>query len=106
MRSCRGSDSSRRARPTALGRPPPPPAGPSATVPGERLKPPGSTYWFGTDTFGRDIFTRILYGSRISLQVGIISVGIALLIGVTLGLLAGYYGGVVDALIMRLIDVM
>jgi peptide/nickel transport system permease protein len=79
---------------------------PVAITPRERLKPPNSTYWFGTDSFGRDIFTRILYGSRISLQVGLISVGIALVIGVTLGLLAGYNGGVIDGLIMRMIDVM
>lgn len=81
-------------------------ADPYAIIPKERLKPPGTTYWFGTDAFGRDIFTRILYGSRISLQVGIISVGIALVLGVVLGLLAGYNGGLVDGVIMRLIDVM
>jgi peptide/nickel transport system permease protein len=81
-------------------------ADPIAITPAERLKPPSTTYWFGTDDFGRDIFTRILYGSRISLQVGIISVGIALVIGVTLGLLAGYYGRFIDGLIMRIIDVM
>jgi peptide/nickel transport system permease protein len=81
-------------------------ADPFVIVPKERLKPPGAEYWFGTDTFGRDIFTRILYGSRISLQVGIISVGIALVLGVVLGLLAGYNGGFVDGLIMRMIDVM
>lgn len=79
---------------------------PVAISPAERLKPPSAAYWFGTDAFGRDIFTRIVFGSRISLQVGIISVGIALVVGVTLGLLAGYYGGLVDTLIMRFIDVM
>ena len=81
-------------------------ADPYAVTARERLKPPGAEYWFGTDTFGRDIFTRILYGSRISLQVGLISVVIALFVGVTLGLLAGYNGGLIDGLIMRMIDVM
>jgi ABC-type dipeptide/oligopeptide/nickel transport system permease subunit len=77
-----------------------------------RFKPPawapgGSvTYLLGTDNVGRDIFSRILHGSRISLSVGIAAVGISLLIGVTLGLLSGFLGGRADAIIMALVDIM
>ncbi len=72
----------------------------------ERLEPPSQTHLLGTDNFGRDILSRILYGARISLRVGFISVGIAAAIGLTLGLTAGYYGGRVDAVVMRLMDVL
>src|SRR5687768_12983932 len=54
---------------------------PIEIVPSERLQPPSATYWFGTDSFGRDIYTRIVYGAQISLRVGIISVAIATLLG-------------------------
>ena len=66
---------------------------------------PSWEHWFGTDSFGRDILSRILYGARISLLVGIASQGIAFSLGVAMGLVSGYYGGKVDALIMRLADV-
>lgn len=78
---------------------------PVAITPGERLKPPSLENWFGTDAFGRDIFTRVVYGGRISLRVGIISVVIAAGLGVTAGLIAGYFGGRTDNLIMRLVDI-
>ncbi|MCF8000613.1 MAG: ABC transporter permease [Halanaerobiales bacterium] len=71
-----------------------------------RYQAPSSEYLLGTDEMGRDILSRIIYGSRISLQVGLFSIGIALVTGVFLGLLAGYYGGVLDMLIMRVMDVM
>ena len=79
---------------------------PIQITPALRLRPPDAEHWFGTDDFGRDVFTRIAYGARLSLQVGVISVVLAASIGVTLGIIAGYYGGWIDALIMRLIDVM
>jgi peptide/nickel transport system permease protein len=74
--------------------------------PGSRLEAPSSTYWLGTDELGRDIFSRLVYGARISLQVGIIAVGIALVIGGVLGLLSGYYVGLVDSLVQRLVDIL
>lgn len=66
---------------------------------------PSAAHWFGTDDLGRDIFTRILYGGRYSLSIGIISVGFALVIGVVIGTIAGYFGGMVDNLIMRFLDI-
>lgn len=71
----------------------------------ERLKEPSDKNLLGTDQFGRDLLTRIIYGSRVSIKVGVISVGIAVVIGVFLGLISGYYGGVVDKIIMRLVDI-
>ena len=65
----------------------------------------GNTYWLGTDDQGRDVFSTILYGSRVSLFVGFAAVGLAMLMGVTLGLIAGYRGGAVDAVIMRIADI-
>lgn len=70
------------------------------------LSPPGSTHLLGTDDLGRDVFARMLYGSRVSLSVGFVAVGIALLIGITVGSLAGYFGGKVDAVLMRFVDIM
>lgn len=71
-----------------------------------RLQPPGMVHLLGTDDLGRDVLTRILYGARISLLVGFVAVGIATLIGILLGALAGYYGGWIDSVIMRFVDVM
>lgn len=72
----------------------------------QRLQGPSSEHWLGTDQFGRDLFTRILYGGRLSLAVGVVSVAIALGIGGTMGLFAGYYGGVVENVLMRIADVL
>lgn len=69
------------------------------------LESPSTEHWLGTDIQGRDVWARLVYGARISIAVGVISQGIALLLGVALGLLAGYYGRWVDELIMRLADV-
>ncbi len=65
---------------------------------------PGGAHWLGTDDLGRDVLSRLIYGSRVSLQVGIIAVGIAVTVGVSLGLLAGYAGGFVDTVITRFTD--
>jgi len=70
------------------------------------LEPPSSTYVFGTDWSGRDIFSRVLYGGRWSLSIGVIAVGLAVLIGVPLGAVAGYFGGWTDELIMRIVDIL
>jgi peptide/nickel transport system permease protein len=69
-------------------------------------KAPSAQHWFGTDDLGRDILVRVIYGARASLMAGAISVGIALAIGVPFGLLAGYRGGFIDALISRITDAM
>jgi oligopeptide transport system permease protein len=68
--------------------------------------PPSAEHWLGTDTFGRDLMTRILYGGRISLLVGFIATAVALVIGVTYGAIAGYAGGKIDAFMMRLVDIL
>jgi len=69
------------------------------------LQPPNAQHWFGTDIQGRDVWARLVYGARVSLSVGILSQGIALTLGVILGLVAGYYGRWIDELVMRLADV-
>jgi ABC-type dipeptide/oligopeptide/nickel transport system permease subunit len=72
---------------------------------GAQLLPPSPSHWMGTDVQGRDVWSRLLHGARVSLAVGFVSQTIALALGVTLGLIAGYYGRWVDELIMRLADV-
>jgi peptide/nickel transport system permease protein len=70
------------------------------------LMPPSSQHLLGTDPLGRDVLSRIIYGSQVSLKVGFVAVGLATLIGLLVGALAGYYGGWVDQLLMRLVDLM
>lgn len=70
------------------------------------LSPPSSAHPFGTDELGRDLFSRMIWGSRASLKVGFIAVGIAITIGIFIGAIAGYYGGKVDAILMRFVDIM
>ncbi|MBZ7926535.1 ABC transporter permease [Ensifer adhaerens] len=72
----------------------------------EQFLPPSTTFWLGTDNFGRDLLTRILYGARISLIVGIVPSFISLMIGAVLGIISGYFGGRIDFIIMRLADMM
>lgn len=82
------------------------PYAPDETHPNWRLYPPNEYFLMGTDEFGRDILSRVIFGSRISLEVGLIAVGLALVLGSLLGLLAGYYGGWVDNLTMRAMDIL
>src|SRR5712692_2230174 len=77
---------------------------PDEIHPLDSLTPPSRAYLLGTDDLGRDVLSRIVYGARVSLMVGAIAIGIAALVGVPLGLLAGYQGGRVDRLIMRVMD--
>jgi peptide/nickel transport system permease protein len=71
-----------------------------------KLKPPFDTYYLGTDYFGRDILSRLLYGARISLVIGIASTGIALVIGSAIGIIAGWYGGRLDIIVMQTMDML
>ena len=71
-----------------------------------QFKPPSSSHWFGTDVHGRDVLTRMFFGARISLLVGIVGAAVALVIGVTWGAVAGYVGGRADGIMMRFVDVL
>lgn len=70
------------------------------------LSPPSKTHLLGTDELGRDLLSRIIWGSRVSLKVGFVAVGIAIMIGISIGAIAGFYGGRVDAVLMRFVDIM
>ncbi|MCA0144931.1 ABC transporter permease [Blastococcus sp. LR1] len=82
------------------------PAGPNDIDVGARLQPPSGEHLFGTDDLGRDIFSRVILGAAVSLRVGLLAVGIALVIGSVIGLLAGYYGRWVDDVLMRFMDML
>ncbi|MDB5846486.1 MAG: binding-protein-dependent transport system inner rane component, partial [Rhodoferax sp.] len=71
-----------------------------------RLEPPSAEFWLGTDSYGRDVLSRLIFGSRVSLLVGVVAILIAMGIGSALGILAGYVGGLVDQLVMGLVDVL
>src|SRR5262245_30052547 len=70
----------------------------------QRLKPPGAQFYLGTDNLGRDVFSRIIYGARISVTVGFGAVTLSILLATTLGVTSGYFGGKVDVLVQRLVD--
>ncbi|MBV8349627.1 MAG: ABC transporter permease, partial [Mycolicibacterium sp.] len=72
----------------------------------DALRPPSGTHWFGTDELGRDIFSRVLVATQASMLVAVASVAFAFAVGVTIGVISGYRGGVVDAVLMRVVDVM
>lgn len=69
------------------------------------LAEPSSVHWFGTDELGRDYFTRVLYGARVSLIVGVLAMVTSVFIGVTVGMISGYFGGSVDSICMRIVDI-
>lgn len=82
------------------------PYDPSAIDVHNVLSPPSKEHPIGTDELGRDLLSRIIWGSRVSLKVGFVAVGIAILIGIVIGALAGFYGGLIDAVLMRFVDIM
>jgi peptide/nickel transport system permease protein len=84
---------------------PPVPYSPIATSLDSRLERPSHRHWMGTDELGRDVFARVLYGTGISLKVGLVATGISLVIGLFIGALAGYYGGVMDVLLSRILEI-
>jgi peptide/nickel transport system permease protein len=81
------------------------PYGPLQLAPVDRLKAPSAAHWMGTDDFGRDLFSRMLFATRVDLSIALSAVSLAALIGVALGVLAGYFRGVLDEVIMRVMDV-
>ncbi len=82
------------------------PYDPGQTNISKKLSPPSLEHYLGTDHLGRDLFTRMLYGSQISLSVGFVAVAISIFIGILIGSISGYYGGWVDSLLMRFVDIM
>lgn len=78
---------------------------PLALNPGEMLMPPSAQHLFGTDNFGYDVFSRVIYATRLDLLIGVASAGLPFIVGSTLGLVCGYYGGKFDAVMMRVLDV-
>ncbi|MBM3470153.1 MAG: ABC transporter permease [Armatimonadetes bacterium] len=81
------------------------PYGPADSDLVKTLQPPSRAHWMGTDQLGRDLFTRILYGARVSLTIGLVTVGVSGVLGLVVGLISGYLGGLTDVVLMRLVDV-
>ena len=81
------------------------PYDPTAVSPNEIFQPPSVRHWLGTDQFGRDMLSRLIYGTHISMSLGVVSVSLSVLISLPLGIVSGYYRGVLDAVLMRLMDV-
>ncbi len=79
---------------------------PSAINLQNAFSPPSAEYWFGTDQLGRDVFSRVLYGGQVSLLVGFVATGVAVIIGVIYGSISGYVGGIADSVMMRFVDIM
>ncbi len=82
------------------------PRDPAAINAYQVLLPPSASHWMGTDELGRDVFSRVIFGTRISLYVGFVAVGIAMAIGTLVGLVSGFYGGWFDSILMRFVDIM
>jgi peptide/nickel transport system permease protein len=83
-----------------------PPYNPLAISPGHALAPPGPGHWFGTDQFGRDVFSRVLYGIGIDVVIGLVVAALALTLGSMVGIASGYLGGWIDDVVMRVVDIM
>ena len=79
---------------------------PFATSPKDRLMAPSSAHWLGTDAMGRDVLTRLFYGARIALQIGVLIILFEGLIGILMGVLSGFFGGIIDSIVMRLVDIL
>lgn len=82
------------------------PHDPTALIPGAVLRPPSAAHLFGTDELGRDVLSRVIAGARISLQIGIVTISIALVLGTLIGIVAGFYGGLVDGALMAVMEVL
>lgn len=79
---------------------------PTATVPADRLLPPSVSHWFGTDELGRDLYSRVVHGSTLTIAATLLAIAIALVAGLSLGILSGFVGGAVDSITMRVVDVL
>ncbi|GAC43454.1 permease component [Paenibacillus popilliae ATCC 14706] len=82
------------------------PYDPNKIVVTERLLPPSAAHWFGTDDYGRDYLARALYGGRVSLSVGFLAMAIAVIVGTAVGTVSGYFGGWIDNVLMRIVDIL
>lgn len=82
------------------------PGDPLTGVPADKLQPPSGAHWFGTDQLGRDLYTRVVHGTHLTLEAALVAVGVGLLVGALVGLLAGFVGGVFDDVVMRAVDVL